>query len=228
MDKNWHRSAGFHRRAFLKGLASVMAGLVAARQALAADAYPQTIAGLAYAFQRETDAHRRYVEFATIARQEGYRGIAYMFTAFAASEAVHMENFKGLIEQLGGQAMAGPTAIKRGNTQQNLIAAIDDEIDAIDNLYPRTLERIKPEGHAQASRLVAFAWNSEQQHRDLIGKIRRYSPLLFEQVAKTIDEKTGLYFVCQSCGSTLNKVPSPACPVCAAAPGQYGRVPFPG
>ena len=108
------------------------------------------------------------------------------------------------------------------------IAAIDDEIDAIDNLYPRTLERIKPEGHAEARRLVTFAWNSEHQHRDLIRKIRRYSPLLFEQVAKTIDEKTGLYFVCRACGSTLNKVPSPACPVCAAAPDQYGRVPFPG
>jgi rubrerythrin len=52
--------------------------------------------------------------------------------------------------------------------------------------------------------------------------------MLFEQVAKAIDQKTGLYFVCQACGSTLNRVPSPNCPVCAGAPTQYLQVPIPG
>ena len=113
-------------------------------------------------------------------------------------------------------------------TKQNLIAAVGDEIDSIDGLYPRTLERIRPEGHADASRLVKFAWESERQHRDLIQKIRRYSPMLFEQVAKAIDEQTGLYFVCQTCGSTSNKIPSPSCPVCASAPEQCHQVPIPG
>jgi rubrerythrin len=141
---------------------------------------------------------------------------------------VHARNFKGLITQLGGQTNPAPTTIKRGTTKQNLIAALDDEIDSIDGLYPRTLERIQPEGNSEAKRLVKFAWESERQHRDLIQKIRRYSPMLFEQVAKAIDEKTGLYFVCQTCGSTLNKVPSPNCPVCASAPEQYHQVPIPG
>ena len=109
-----------------------------------------------------------------------------------------------------------------------MIAAVDDEIDSIDSLYPRTLERMKPEDNAEASRFVNFAWESERQHRDLIQKIRRYSPLLFEKVAKAIDEKTGLYVVCQTCGSTLNKVPSPKCPICASAPEQYRQVPVPG
>jgi rubrerythrin len=75
--------------------------------------------------------------------------------------------------------------------------------------------------------LVKFAWESERQHRDLIQKIRRYSPLLFEQVAKVIDAKTGLYFVCQTCRSTLTKVSSPNCPVCASAREQYHQVPIP-
>jgi rubrerythrin len=75
--------------------------------------------------------------------------------------------------------------------------------------------------------LVKFAWESDRQHRDLIQKIRRYSPLLFEQVAKVIDAKTGLYFVCQTCRSTLTKVSSPNCPVCASAREQYHQVPIP-
>ena len=227
MDTRRIRQLARSRRAFLRSGVALLAGSLAGRQVLAADNHSQTVAALAYAFQRETDAHRRYVEFTGRAQQDGYRGIAYMFTAFAASEGVHGRNFKALIGQLGGKVEAAPTAIKPGTTKQNLIAAVDDEIDSIDSLYPRTLERIRPEGHAEAMRLVNFAWESERQHRDLMQKIRRYSPVLFERVAKAIDEKTGMYFVCQACGSTLHKLPSPACPVCASPAERYQKVPVP-
>jgi len=229
MERNRVRKQDHGRRALLRKAGALLAGIGIWRLArAAAGAYPETVAALAHAFQRETDAHRRYLAFARTATQEGYNGIAYMFTAFAMSEGLHARNFKGLVAQLGGEASAAPTAIKPGTTKQNLIAAVDDELDSIDNLYPRTLERIRPEGYDEAARLVRFAWESEQQHRDLIQKIRRYSPLLFEQVAKAIDQKTGLYFVCQTCGSTLNRVPSPKCPVCGGAPAQYLQVPIPG
>lgn len=229
MDAIRIRNSADARRAFLRKAGAVVAGMTVCRPALAAtEGNPQTIAAIGYAFQRETDAHLRYVAFADAASQEGYKGIAYMFTAFAASEGVHARNFKGLLAQLGVAAKAAPTTIRRGTTKENLIAAVDDEIDSIDDLYPRTLERVQPEGNAEAARLVKFAWQSERQHRDLIQKIRRYSPMLFEQVAKAIDAKTGRYFVCQTCGSTLNKVPSPHCPVCGSAPEQYHPVPIPG
>lgn len=224
------RSAGNGRRKFVRTAGGALTGLWATgRWSVAhAQAYPQTVAALSYAFQRETDAHRRYAEFAGVASKEGYKGIAYMFTAFAASEGVHLRNFRNLVAQLGGQVVAAPTAMQTGSTKQNLIAAVDDEIDAIDSLYPRTLERIQPEGHGEAARLVKFAWESERQHRELIQKIRRYTPMMFETVAKTIDDKTGLYFVCGTCGSTLNKIPDPSCPVCSGSPAQYQRVPIPG
>ena len=228
MEKVVFRVAGTGRRAFLCRAGALVAGIATFRPALAADPPAETLAALTYAFQRETAAHRNYVAFAEVAEKEGYKGIAYMFTAFAVSEGIHGRNFKGMITQLGGQAEAAPTTIKRGTTRENLIAAVDDEIDSIDAMYPRTLERLKPEGNAEAMKLVNFAWSSERQHRDLIQKIRRYSPMLFEQVAKTIDEKSGVYFVCQTCGSTLNEVPKPACPVCASAPDQYRKVPVPG
>jgi rubrerythrin len=229
MDAIPIRNPGDGRRTFLQRVGALLAGMTVWKPVIAAtEQYAQTVAAIAYAFQRETDAQRRYVDFAGVAIQEGYKGIAYMFTAFAVSEGVHARNFKGLVTRLGGQANAAPTTIKRGTTKQNLIAAVDDEIDSIDGLYPRTFERIQPEANAEAMRLVKFAWESERQHRDLIQKIRRYSPMLFEQVAKAIDEKTGLYFVCQLCGSTLTKVPNPNCPVCASAPDQYHQVPIPG
>jgi rubrerythrin len=226
-SRNGHERCA--RRAALRELGALVAGIVWPRLlSAAAGAYRQTIAALGYAFQRETDAHRRYVAFGTVAQRDGYRGIAYMFAAFAVSEGIHARNFSGLIKQLGGgEPAAAPTAIEPGTTKQNLIAAVDDEIDTIDSLYPRTLERVTPEGNAEAVRFVKFAWESERQHRDLIQKIRRYSPLLFEKVAKAIDERTGLFFVCQTCGSTLNKVPSPRCPICGSAPERYHQVPVP-
>lgn len=229
MHANRLRRLSPGRRAFLRQAGALVALLAAGRHAPAApDAFPQTRAALANAFQREMDAHRRYVAFAGVATREGYTGIAYMFTAFAMSEGVHARNFEGLVRQLGGTPEAAPTAIEPGTTKQNLITAVDDEIDTIDNLYPGTLERIRPEANARARDLVTFAWKSEQQHRDLIQRIRRYSPLLFARVAKAIDDKTGLYFVCRTCGSTLNKVPESACPICASAPGSYRQVPIPG
>ncbi len=219
---------GIDRRAFLCKAGALLAGLTLWRSFAAAAEYGQTVAALGYAFQREMDAHRRYVDFAGAASQEGYKGIAYMFMAFATSEGVHARNFRGLVTALGGQANAAPTAIDRGTTKQNLIAAVDDEIDSIDDLYPRTLERITPEGNAEAMRLVKFAWESERQHRDLLQRIRRYSPMFFDQVARTVDEKTGLYFVCQTCGSTVSEIPSPKCPICASPPDRYRQVPIPG
>ncbi len=217
------------RRRWMAGWVALgAAGWLTSRARASEPRYPKTLDALAYAHQRETDAHRRYLAFSKKASQEGYRGIAYMFAAFATSEGIHARNFRTTIERLGGRAEAAPTEIRVAGTKQNLIAAVEDEIDSIDKLYPGTLERIQPEGHAESMRLVQFAWESERQHRDLIQKIRRYSPLLFERVAKTIDEKTGSYFVCQACGSTLNRVPPGPCPVCASPPEQYRKVPLPG
>jgi len=217
------------RRHFVRRAVVWLPVLLAARRSLAGSGpYPQTLAALAHAYQRETDAHRRYAAFAERATREGYKGIAYMFSAFAASEAIHARNFRTLIGQLGTEPAPAPTVVEPGDTKSNLIAAVDDEIDSIDKLYPDTLRLLQAEGHASAIRYVEFAWQSERQHRDLIQKIRRYSPLLFERVAREIDSKTGLYFVCQTCGSTLHKVPQPACPVCASPSERYRQVPLPG
>jgi rubrerythrin len=85
------------------------------------------------------------------------------------------------------------------------------------------LERLKPEGHQDAMRFVEYAWASERQHLDKIKQIRRWTPTMFELVAKHIDAKTGAYFVCLGCGSTLNIAP-PSCPVCRADATSYRRI----
>jgi rubrerythrin len=48
--------------------------------------------------------------------------------------------------------------------------------------------------------------------------------VFFERVAKTIDEKTGVYFVCLVCGSTLNAIPAERCPVCKYPATHYRKI----
>jgi rubrerythrin len=214
------------RRMLRGGLALVAASAIAPlRVGRAAPSYGATIAAMKEAQAVETRVSQQYFAFGRKALADGYRGVAYLFTAFASSEQVHAANFGQVLARLGVDAatpaaFAGPV----GTTRENLIAAAKGEAESIEDMYPKMLERIRAEGHPEALRYVNFAWASERQHHDKIRQIRRYSPTMFELVARHIDAKTGAYFVCQACGSTLNAVPAQSCPVCQAAPKSYRRV----
>lgn len=175
--------------------------------------------------EREIVVSYRYIEFGRKARDDDYRGIAYLFTAFAASEAIHASNFEKILLRLDAQVAPIPKpAVRVGSTRENLIRAVDEEMDSIEDFYPRLLDQLKPEGHEDAMTSVRYAWMSEQQHRDKIRQIQRWSGTLFERVAKTIDQKTGLYFVCHICGSTLNAIPAEQCPICKRPATHYQRI----
>jgi rubrerythrin len=215
------------RRRFVGGGVALLAAgaLAPLRRARAAPSYAATIAAMRDARAVETRVSQQYFAYGRKASADGYKGVAYLFTAFASSEQVHAANFGKVLAELGAAlpplpAFAGPV----GTTRENLIAAAKGEAESIEDLYPKMLERIRPEGHEEAMRFVNFAWSSERQHHDKIKQIRRYSPTMFELVARHIDAKTGVYFVCQACGSTLNAVPAQSCPVCQAAPTSYRRV----
>jgi len=215
------------RRRFIgSGLALVaMGGMQPRSRASPALQYTATIAAMTEARAVETRVSRQYFAFGRKALDDGYKGVAYLFIAFASSEQVHAANFGKVLAKLGADApplpqYAGPV----GTTRENLIAAAKGEAESIEDLYPKMLERIRPEGHAEAMRFVNFAWASERQHQDKIKQIRRYSPTMFELVAKHIDAKTSAYFVCQGCGSTLNALPAQSCPVCQVASTSYRRI----
>ena len=193
-----------------------------------AAAYPETIAALQEAREKETRTYYRYTGFGRQARAEGYRGIAYLFTAFASSELIHAQNFGRILSLLDVELTPIAKAVDgSAGTRENLLAAVDSELESIDRIYPAMLDRLKAEAHADAIATVRYAWASEKQHRDIIQKIRRWSPAFFEQVARTIDEKTGQYFVCQLCGSTTNAMPRERCPVCTMPSMHYRRIELP-
>lgn len=208
------------RRRILEALV-LLAWLPAWRNVRAAP-YPATIAAMQSARETETDVYYHYTEFGRRAVQEGYRGIAYLFAAFAASEQVHAANFGKILTRLNVELLPiAKPAVTAGTTRENLMRAADSEMSSIEAFYPKLLEQLRPEGHEEAITLVRYAWASEKQHRDKIGQIQRWTGSFFETVARTIDQKTGRYFICQICGSTVNAVPASACPVCKFPPAHY-------
>jgi rubrerythrin len=195
---------------------------IAPHRLVRAAAYTATIAAMQTAHEAEMQIYYRYTEFGRRAAQDGYRGIAYLFTAFAAAELIHAGNFGRILARLNVEVPPVPKpTVKVGTTRENLIAAAESEMASIDSLYPG---RIRAEGHADAIATVRYAWATEKQHRDKIAQIQRWSPTFFEQVAKQIDAKTGQYFICQLCGCTLNKLPAETCPVCANAAKHFRLV----
>lgn len=187
--------------------------------------YPVTAEAMREAQRVELGVYYRYSAFGRQAQQEGYRGIAYLFVAFAAAEFVHAGNFGRIQARLNEEVPAVPKPeFKVGSTKDNLLTAATGEIHSVDEFYPKLLERIRAEGHEDAMTAVNYAWATEQRHRDKLGQVRRWSPSFFEQVAKVIDQKTGQYYVCQLCGCTLNKLPADACPVCKNPPRHYRHI----
>lgn len=220
------RSCRLGRRRFVAGtVASCISGLILSGRSRAAGPYPATIAAMQAARAKETAVHLRYMAFGQRATEEGYRGIAYLCTAFAASEQIHAANFGRVLTSLGAELPPVPKAeVKVGATRENLIAAVDDEIDSIEAFYPRLLAQITPEGHEEAMATVRYAWASEKQHREKLRQLQRWTGVFFDRVARHIDEKTGQYYVCQGCGSTVNAMPAETCPVCGKAATRYRRI----
>ena len=193
--------------------------------AQAAPGYPITIENLRLGSKNEMAAHFRYADFSKKADAEGYKGIAYMFTALATSELIHAQNYDRILVLLGAavdhpQAPGGPVS----DTKSNLISAAEAEINTIDNVYPAILVRLQAESHGAAIESVEYAWESHRQHRDIIVEIQEWSPSFFETVAQRIDGVADRYYVCRICGSTLNETPPEKCPICEYPSAHYSYI----
>ncbi len=190
-----------------------------------AEPYSLTAQALQERYTDEVIAHGRYGAYAEAALQEGYPAIAHLFRALAASEAVHAQNFARLLRELGREPLKPVLDIELTGTQEHLQQAATVEADEIDTQYPTILQRIEEEGHQEAIRFITYAWKAEQQHRDLILKIKDAASWFFGMLVSRIEGNPTRYFVCRICGSTVMELPGGQCPICEHPPEQYREVP---
>jgi rubrerythrin len=187
-------------------------------------AYPATVAATQERYADEVVAHQKYGAYARHALDEGYPGIAHLFQALAASEAVHAENFGDVLRELGQEPVMPSVQIELSSTREHLRQAATVEAEEIDREYPAILERIDGEGHERAIRFLTYAWRAEQQHRDLILKIKKGASWFFGTLVEKIEEGPSRYYVCQICGSTLGELPADQCPICEHSHDRYREV----
>ncbi len=198
-----------------KYIVILIGAVLAAVTPVQAKVSPQTLANLNTAFQGESNAAHRYTAFAKKAESEGNTYVARLFKAAARAEAIHRDNHKKAILELGGTVKDFQLdEVKLGSIAENLQAAIKGETYERDTMYPQFLAQAKKDGARAATRTLLYAQKAEAEHAKL------YQAAL-DNLGKNADLPL---YVCKVCGYTTTKLPNKSCPSCREPVSNYERI----
>ncbi len=209
------RSRMFIRRSALLALALLVAVLAARAPIAAAPQNQKTLENLMAAFNGESNAHAKYVEFAKKADQEGFAGAAALFRAAAQAEEIHAGNHADVIKKLGGTPKADIKLPAIGSTADNLKAAIEGESYERDTMYPAFIKEAQAVANKDALRTFKFAVSAEGEHAKLYTDASTALPSW--KAGKT-------FYVCPVCGKTVTAVGFDKCPVCFTEKAKFKAV----
>ena len=177
----------------------------------------KTLQNLQSAFDGESNAHNRYVAFAQKADQEGYGEVASLFRALARSEEVHMNNHAAVIRKMGAEPEATIVKFLTQSTQKNLESSTNKfERYESDKVYPRFIIQARADGNTDAVRTFEYARAVEAQHVKLL-------TAALKGLAK-MRGKNRTYYVCPTCGSTLEQPIHEICPICGRPGDAFEKI----
>lgn len=171
----------------------------------------------------EITAHKNYTGYVQKALKEKYPNIAYMFHAFSFSEKAHADNYDRIINTLGGTVNSIPVLMDVGDTRSNLAKSAGNELEKIKTVYPDFLKKLEPEKCEEAIINCMYSWKSHRQHEETVRRIKKYSKNFFGSVAKEIEGRTLDFYVCEMCGSTIDKMPDSPCDICNKSMSRYRK-----
>lgn len=102
----------------------------------------ELLAGLRTAFAAEAMTAQRFTYFARVADIEGYPEIARLFDEMAESIACAAHGHVDWLQQVADPATERPI----GDTQLNLAASVESELDEASRLYPALAEAARSDG----------------------------------------------------------------------------------
>ena len=162
------------------------------------------------AFGGESQAHMRYLHFASQAEKEKFPNVARLFRAIAHAEYIHAgDHYRALKHLNGGFVANSMAAFGPGDTIKNLKLAIDGETFEIEEMYPAYIEVAKLQAEKTAQRSFEWAYATEKMHKQLFEKA-------LEAVNSGKDPEIGPVQVCEVCGCTLEGEAPDRCPICNA------------
>jgi rubrerythrin len=161
----------------------------------------KTIENLKSAFAGESQANRRYLAFAWKAEEEGFTQAAKLFRAAAEAETIHAMNH---LKTLG--------EVK--STLENLSTSLGGETFEFTKMYPEYIGIAKQEKSKQAT------WSF-----DIANKVEQIHAKLYQKAIDALKNKTEMpkvdYYVCGTCGNTVEGEPPEVCPVCGAPRSKF-------
>jgi rubrerythrin len=167
------------------------------------------------AFNGESNANAKYVEFAKKADQEGFAGAAALFRAAAKAEETHARTHGDVIKKMGGTPKADIKLPEIKTTADNLKAALEGETYERDKMYPEFIAEARAAGNKEALRAFNFAVAAEAEHAKFYSEAS--ANLQAWKQAKT-------FFVCPVCGKTVVAIDFAKCPVCFTPADQYIKI----
>lgn len=152
------------------------------------------------AFAGESQAHMRYLIFASKAREEGFENVARLFEAIGFAELVHARNH---LQALG---LVNTSA-------ENLQKAIDGETYEVEEMYPSFKAVAELQNESEAVRSMRFALEAEKIHASMYTRAK-------QAVEEGRDLDIGKIYICEVCGYTTESKPD-RCPICGAGSEKF-------
>lgn len=208
----------------MRALVSITVVLFAASIAMAQEDEQRwqsssTLENLMEAYNGESNAHAKYLAFATRAEEEGYMPVASLFRAAARAEQIHAENHEKVIRAMGGDPKADIKLPDIQTTKENLLAAVKGERYERDKMYPAFLKTARKDRNREAIRTFNLARTAETEHAKL-----------YQAAADKLDgfksDQKATYMVCATCGYTVEKAAFDfeKCPSCFDPREKYEAV----
>ncbi len=160
---------------------------------------PTTDENLSTAFAGESQANRKYLNYAEKAQKDGFPNVANLFRATAEAETIHAN---GHFRALG--------LIK--TTLENLEAAIGGETYEYKEMYPPMYEQAVKENH-KAKTMFKWALDAERIHAQLYTKA-------LESIKQGKDLDVSVY-LCPICGYIEFENAPESCPICKAKKDKF-------
>ncbi len=182
------------------------------------DAKTATINNLKAAFAGETTASAKYAAYSKKAQEEGFTKIALLFKATSASEKIHANNHKSVLEDMGETVADVKPQYSVKTTKENLADAITGESYEIATMYPEFLAAANTADNQLALTSLNYAYRTEQRHKPL------YEKALAAIQNNQVNTLSAEYFVCPTCGNTYDTTPPKRCRISMTSSERFVKI----
>ena len=168
-----------------------------------------TLDNIKTAYLAEFTAQIRYEAFAAKATQEGYKSVAVLFRATAASQEVLVKKHAAALKKWGGL----PPMVRKlqpavGSTKENLEAALAADIGPKNTQYAAFAKQAEADKNTAAVYAFKGAIAAETEY------VKFFQQALADLDGWKAEGKT--FAVCEICSFLVMGPPPATCPVCSA------------